>query len=60
MKRLLQVVDPVNDVDRGISRRIAALPPSRLDTVMKGLTTAANHSLLWFAVATGSGLRVSE
>ena len=57
MKRLLQVVDPVNDVDRGISRRIAALPPSRLDTVMKGLTTAANHSLLWFAVATGLALR---
>jgi undecaprenyl-diphosphatase len=51
------VVDPVNDVDRDISRRIAALPPSRLDTVMKGLTTAANHSLLWFAVATGLALR---
>ena len=29
MKRLLRLVDPVNDVDRGISRRIAALPPSR-------------------------------
>ena len=57
MKRLLQVVDPVNEVDRGITRRIAALPPSRLDTVMKGLTTAANHSVLWFAVAAGLALR---
>ena len=57
VKRLLKAVDPVNDVDRGISRRIAALPPSRLDTVMKGLTTAANHSVLWFAVAAGLALR---
>ena len=57
MKRLLKAVDPVNDVDRGISRRIAALPPSRLDTAMKALTTSANHSLLWFAVATGLALR---
>ena len=57
MKRLPQVVDPVNDVDRGISRRIAALPPSRLDTVMKGLTTMANHSVLWFAIAAGLALR---
>ena len=57
VKRLVVLADPVNEVDRGISRRIAALPPSRLDTVMKGLTTAANHSLLWFAVAAGLGLR---
>jgi undecaprenyl-diphosphatase len=51
VKRLLQLVDPVNDVDRAISRRIAARPPSPLDTAMKGLSTAADHSLLWFAVA---------
>ncbi len=51
MKRFLQLVDPVNEVDRAISRRIAARPPSPLDTVMKGLSTAADHSLLWFAVA---------
>jgi undecaprenyl-diphosphatase len=51
VKRFLQLVDPVNEVDRAISRRIAARPPSPLDTVMKGLSTAADHSLLWFAVA---------
>jgi undecaprenyl-diphosphatase len=56
-RRLAQVTDPVNDVDRGISRRIAALPPSRLDTVLKTLSTAANHSTLWFAVAAGLALR---
>ena len=38
-----------------ITRRIAALPPSRLDTAMKGLSTAANHSVLWFAVAARAG-----
>lgn len=57
VKRLLQVVDPINEADRGVSRRIAARPPSRLDTTMKGLTTAANHSLMWFAVAAGLALR---
>src|SRR5512143_3582790 len=57
MKRHLQLVGPVNKVDRGISHRIAALPPSGLDTAMKGLTTAANHSLLWFTVAAGLALR---
>jgi diacylglycerol kinase family enzyme/membrane-associated phospholipid phosphatase len=51
VKRVLRLVDPVNEVDRGISRRVAGLPPTRLDTVMKGLTTSANHSLLWFGVA---------
>jgi undecaprenyl-diphosphatase len=43
--------DDVNEVDRAISRTISALPPSRWDTVMKRLSRAANHSLLWFAVA---------
>jgi diacylglycerol kinase family enzyme/membrane-associated phospholipid phosphatase len=57
MRGLLRRLDPVNDVDRAISHRIAALPPTPLDTVMKGLSTAANHSLLWFTVAAGLGLR---
>ncbi len=57
MKRLLRLVDPVNEIDRGISRHIATMPPSGLDTVMKGLTTAANHSVLWFTVAGALALR---
>jgi len=36
--------------DRDISRRIAARPPGALDTAMKVLSPAANHSVLWFAV----------
>jgi membrane-associated phospholipid phosphatase/diacylglycerol kinase family enzyme len=56
-RRLVPLVDPVNEVDREISRRIAALPPSALDTAMKALSTAANHSGLWFAVAAGLSAR---
>ncbi|MHA6625251.1 phosphatase PAP2 family protein [Pseudonocardia sichuanensis] len=43
--------DQVNDADRAVSRAISALPPSPLDTAMKTVSTAANHSMLWFAVA---------
>jgi diacylglycerol kinase family enzyme/membrane-associated phospholipid phosphatase len=43
--------DQVNDADRAVSRVVSALPPSPLDTAMKTVSTAANHSLLWFAVA---------
>jgi undecaprenyl-diphosphatase len=57
VKRVLRLVEPVNEVDLTISRRVAALPPSPLDTVMKGLSTAANHSLLWFTVAAGLSVR---
>jgi diacylglycerol kinase family enzyme/membrane-associated phospholipid phosphatase len=43
--------DDVNDVDRAISRAVSSLPPSPLDTAMKRLSGAANHSVLWFVVA---------
>jgi diacylglycerol kinase family enzyme/membrane-associated phospholipid phosphatase len=43
--------DEVGDADRAISRAVSALPPSRLDGAMKNLSQAANHSLLWVAVA---------
>jgi diacylglycerol kinase family enzyme/membrane-associated phospholipid phosphatase len=57
VKWVLGLADPVNEVDREISRRVAAWPPSPVDTVMKGLSTAANHSLLWFVVAAGLSVR---
>lgn len=41
----------VNWVDRELVRRSAAIPRWPADTGLKALTTAANHSLLWFAVA---------
>jgi undecaprenyl-diphosphatase len=48
---LSRVVDWVVDADRVISRSIAALPPSRLDTAMKDASRAGDHSLLWFTIA---------
>jgi diacylglycerol kinase family enzyme/membrane-associated phospholipid phosphatase len=41
----------VSDVDRAISRAVASLPPTPFDTAMKGLSRAADHGVLWFAVA---------
>ncbi|MDQ4010117.1 MAG: phosphatase PAP2 family protein [Actinomycetota bacterium] len=44
-------LDDVHKVDHAVSRWIGQLPPSRLDAVMKGVSTAADHSVLWFAIA---------
>lgn len=41
----------VSEADRAISRAVASLPPTPFDTVMKGLSRAADHGFLWFAVA---------
>ena len=46
-----QVVHGVNQADRKLAGGVAELPRSAADPGMKLLTTAANHSLLWFAVA---------
>lgn len=43
--------DGVNDIDRGISQAVSRIPPSPFDEVMKGLSTAADHSLLWIGIA---------
>ncbi|MCX6464593.1 MAG: phosphatase PAP2 family protein [Pseudonocardiales bacterium] len=47
----------VSELDRAVSRAISARSPSPADTVFKGLSRAANHSLLWFAVAAVLGSR---
>jgi undecaprenyl-diphosphatase len=47
---LRRAAQEINWVDRELVRRSAAIPPSP-DGGLKGLTRAANHSLLWFAVA---------
>ncbi|MGH3567667.1 MAG: bifunctional phosphatase PAP2/diacylglycerol kinase family protein [Pseudonocardia sp.] len=49
--RFRHAADGVNEVDRAISRTISTLPPCGLDPAMKALSRAANHSVLWFAVA---------
>lgn len=44
-------LDRIDDGDRAISRAVSGLPPSRLHTALKGLSLAADHSLLWFTIA---------
>ena len=41
----------MSDADRAISRAVASLPPTPFDTAMKGLSRAADHGVLWFALA---------
>lgn len=48
---LRQVARRVDETDRGLTRRIGALPPSPADDGLIRLTTAANHSVLWLAIA---------
>ena len=45
------VAAKVDRIDRALVSRRVILPRRPADAVFKGLTTAANHSLLWFAVA---------
>lgn len=45
------VAQEINRVDRELVRRSAVIPRWPADTGLRALTTAANHSLLWFAVA---------
>ncbi|HKR48184.1 MAG TPA: phosphatase PAP2 family protein [Pseudonocardiaceae bacterium] len=47
----------MNEVDLAISRWVGRRPPSPLDGVMKGLSTAANHSVLWFVIAAALATR---
>ena len=48
---LRTVARRVDETDQAIERRIARIPRSRVDDGLKVLTTTANHSLLWFAIA---------
>lgn len=45
------VAQRVDAADQAIERRIGRIPRSGVDDGLKVLTTTANHSLLWFAIA---------
>jgi diacylglycerol kinase family enzyme/membrane-associated phospholipid phosphatase len=51
ISRIQRAGDALSDVDRAISQAVSALPPSSADRTMKDLSAAANHSLLWFTIA---------
>jgi diacylglycerol kinase family enzyme/membrane-associated phospholipid phosphatase len=44
-------LDDMREVDHNVSARIGRWQPSPLDAVLKGMSTAANHSALWLAIA---------
>jgi undecaprenyl-diphosphatase len=48
---LRTVAAKIDRVDRQLVSRSASIPRRPADVAFKGLTTAANHSLLWFAIA---------
>jgi diacylglycerol kinase family enzyme/membrane-associated phospholipid phosphatase len=48
---LRKVAQEINRVDRELVRRSAIIPHWPADGVLRALSTAANHSLLWLAVA---------
>lgn len=49
--------DQVHQADRAVSRAISQIGPSPLDATMKAVSAAANHSLLWFALAAAFAAR---
>lgn len=50
------MLDEAKAVDTAVYAAIAASDTPTLDTAMRGLTRAADHGKLWFAVAAGLGL----
>ncbi|MBV9139835.1 MAG: hypothetical protein JO115_02735 [Pseudonocardiales bacterium] len=48
---LRRVANEINRVDRELVRRSAVISRWPTDPALRGLTTAANHSRLWLAVA---------
>lgn len=46
-----RVAGKIDQIDRQLVSRTAVIPRRPADTAFKALTTAANHSMLWLAVA---------
>jgi undecaprenyl-diphosphatase len=51
IERIRRRLDDVQKVDHAVSRWIGQQSPTPLDAVIKGLSRAANHSVLWLAIA---------
>jgi undecaprenyl-diphosphatase len=51
------VAQRVNEADQTLTRQVAKLPPSHADGALQVLTRAANHSVLWLAIAFVLGSR---
>ena len=51
------VLGELDQIDQTVYRAIAAMPSPGLDLVLSRLSSAADHSKLWFAVAAGLALK---
>jgi undecaprenyl-diphosphatase len=52
----LELVEQFSAIDHAIYASIAGVPTPTLDRALAGLSTAANHSVLWMGLATGAVL----
>ena len=50
-QRLSEVFRQLGDIDRAVYEAIAGVPAPALDTAMRRLSGAANHSKLWLSIA---------
>ncbi|HEY8373133.1 MAG TPA: phosphatase PAP2 family protein [Pseudonocardiaceae bacterium] len=57
LKWLRRVIRKINEADTALVRRSARLPRSGVDPGLKTLTTAADHSMVWFAIAAALATR---
>jgi len=55
-RRLVDGLRQLGAIDRAVYAAIAAVPAPALDSAMRRLSSAANHSRLWLAIAIALGL----
>jgi hypothetical protein len=54
------VLGELDQIDQAVYRAIAATPSPSLDLIMSRLSSAADHSKLWFAVAAALALKPGQ
>jgi membrane-associated phospholipid phosphatase len=55
-QRLSEAFHQFGDIDRAVYAAVAGVPAPALDTAMRRLSGAANHSKLWLSIAAGLAL----
>jgi undecaprenyl-diphosphatase len=55
-QRLAEVLHQLGAIDRAVYASIAGVPAPALDKAMRRLSSAANHSVIWLAIAGGLAL----
>jgi membrane-associated phospholipid phosphatase len=55
-QRLSEVIHQLGDIDRAVYAAVAGVPAPALDTAMRRLSGAADHSKLWLSIAAALAL----